>query len=312
MLALIGQNLMLTGEGDAMKLLMFGKTGQVATALQACCPPGWHLIALDRAAADLADPEACAALIAGADADVVINAAAYTAVDRAEEQEALARRINGDAPGAMARAAARKGIGLVHLSTDYVFDGSGTRGWQPEDPVAPLNAYGRSKALGEVRVMAAGGPGTVVIRVSSVFSATGGNFVRTMLRLAETRDQVQVVADQVSGPTAAKDVARMILTLLPMLSSAAKPPFIAHYAGRPDVSWAGFAREIFRQAGHDVEVEEIPSVAWPTPARRPLNARLDCSLLAARFGIPRPDWRDGLAETLADLGIQPGRSGTAG
>jgi dTDP-4-dehydrorhamnose reductase len=235
----------------------------------------------------------------------VVNAAAYTAVDRAEEEEALATLVNGTAPAAMARAAATRGLPFVHLSTDYVFDGSGTRGWRPEDPVAPLNAYGRSKATGERGVISAGGQGAAVIRVSSVFSAVGSNFLRTMLHLSETRDRLRIVADQVSGPTAARDVAEMVFALVPQLVRDPEPPFIGHFSGAPDVSWAAFAREIFRQAGRSVEVEEIPAAAWPTSARRPLNARLDCSLLAARFNIARPDWREGLADVLATLGVTP-------
>jgi dTDP-4-dehydrorhamnose reductase len=231
-----------------------------------------------------------------------VNAAAYTAVDRAEDQEPLATRINGDAPAAMARAAAARGLPFVHLSSDYVFDGSGTRGWQPGDLVGPLGAYGRSKAVGERGVLAAGGRGAVVIRTSSVFSAHGTNFVRTMLRLSETRDHLRVVADQISGPTAANDIADMILRLVPALVRDGDAPFVAHYAGAPDISWAGFAREIFRQAGRNVEIEEIPAAAYTSAARRPLNSRLDCALLAARYGIARPDWRVSLADVLQALG----------
>jgi dTDP-4-dehydrorhamnose reductase len=284
-----------------MKLLVFGKSGQVATALQERCPSDWRMTALGRDTADLSDPEGCAALIADSDADAVVNAAAYTAVDRAEEEEALATRINGEAPTAMARAAAAKGVPFVHLSTDYAFDGSGTRGWRPDDPTGPLGAYGRSKAVGERGVMAAGGRGAVVIRTSSVFSARGTNFVRTMLRLSETRGQLRIVADQVSGPTAARDIADMILRLLPELARDGDAPFIAHYSGTPDISWAGFAREIFRQAGRTVEIEEIPAASYPAAARRPLNSRLDCAVLASRYGISRPDWRISLAEVLQEL-----------
>lgn len=287
-----------------MRILMFGKSGQVATEVQRFCPPGWTIAALDRDAADLTQPEACAAIIAGCDADAILNAAAFTAVDRAEDEEALATTINSAAPAAMARAAAARALPFVHLSTDYVFDGSGTRGWAPEDPVAPLNAYGRSKAAGERGVLAAGGPGAAVIRTSSVFSATGSNFVRTILRLAETRDQLRVVADQVSGPTPAAAIAGMLFALLPHLVRDREAPFAAHYAGAPDISWAGFAREVFRQAGRDVEIEEISAASYPAAARRPLNSRLDCAVLAARYGIARPDWRVGLADVLRALGAE--------
>lgn len=273
----------------------------MATALQECCPESWQLTAVGRDQADLTAPDRCATLIADARVDAIVNAAAYTAVDRAEEEEALATVINGDAPAAMAQAAAAKGVPFLHLSTDYVFDGSGTRGWHPEDPVRPLNAYGRSKAAGERGVLAAAGQGAAVIRTSSVFSAHGSNFVRTMLRLSETQDHLRIVADQVSGPTGAKDIARMIVQILPHLARDRGAPFVAHFAGAPDISWAGFAREIFRQSGRRVEVEEIPAAAFPSAARRPLNSRLDCALLAARFGVARPDWRVTLADTLRSL-----------
>jgi dTDP-4-dehydrorhamnose reductase len=288
-----------------MRILMFGRSGQVATEVQRRCPPGWTIDALGRDTADLTRPDACAEIIAGCEADAILNAAAYTAVDRAEDDEAVATVINGAAPAAMARAAAARALPFVHLSTEYVFDGSGTRGWAPEDPVAPLNAYGRSKATGERGVLAAGGPGAAVIRTSSVFSATGSNFVRTMLRLTATRDRLRIVADQVSGPTPAAAIADMLFTLLPHLGRDREAPFVAHYAGAPDISWAGFAREVFRQAGRAVEIEEIPAAAYPAAARRPLNSRLDCSLLAARYGIARPDWRVGLAEVLHALGASP-------
>lgn len=286
-----------------MKLLVFGKSGQVARALQERAPAGWQVTALGRDSADLSAPEDCAALIARTDADALVNAAAYTAVDRAETEENAAHLINGAAPAAMARAAAARGLPFVHLSTDYVFDGSGTRGWRPEDTVAPLGAYGRSKAAGERGVISAGGRGAIVIRTSSVFSAHGTNFVRTMLRLSETGERLRIVADQISGPTPASDLADAVFRLVPELAESGADPFVAHFAGTPDISWAGFAREIFRQAGRNVEIEEIPSVAYPSAARRPLNSRLDCTLLAARHAIPRPDWRLGLGQVLRDLGV---------
>ncbi len=284
-----------------MHLLVFGTTGQVAQELRRQVPEGWTITAAGRDRADLRDPAACAALIATTEAEAVINAAAYTAVDRAEEEEQLATRINGEAPSAMAQAAAARGLPFLHLSTDYVFDGSGTRPWQPHDQPAPLNAYGRSKRLGELGVTTAGGAG-IVLRVSSVFSAHRRNFVSTMLELGRSRDHLHVVADQISGPTPAADVARAIFTILRDPGVSAPGPAIFHFSGAPDVSWASFAREIFRQAGMDVAVEEIPSSAYPLPARRPLNSRLDCTGLAMLYGIPRPDWREGLRAVLDELG----------
>ena len=284
-----------------MKVLVFGKTGQVARELLRQAPEGTTVEALGRDDADLADAEACAALIAATDADAVVNAAAYTAVDRAEEEEALATRINGTAPAAMARAAATRGLPFLHLSTDYVFDGSGTRPWQPQDATAPLNAYGRSKRQGEIGVLTAGGSG-IVLRVSSVFSAHGRNFLRTMLDLGHSRDRLRIVADQISGPTPAADIARAIHVIIRDPRRAGELPAIFHFAGQPDVSWAGFAREIFRQAGLDVAVEEIPTIAWPAPAERPHNSRLDCCGLVMAYGIARPDWRQGVTEVLLELG----------
>ncbi|MEQ8292273.1 MAG: dTDP-4-dehydrorhamnose reductase [Roseovarius sp.] len=280
-----------------MTVLVFGKTGQVATELARA---GGDVVCLGRDAADLSDPEACAEIIRETEATGVINAAAYTAVDKAEDEEALATVINGDAPAAMARAAAARGLPFVHISTDYVFDGSGTDPWRPEDATAPLGAYGRSKLAGERGVVAAGGA-FAILRTSWVFSAHGNNFVKTMLRLAETRDHLTIVEDQVGGPTEAGDIARACLAVVRGLGGAAGPGGIHHFSGRPDVSWADFAREIFAQADRGVTVEGIPSSAYPTKAKRPGNSRMDCSSLEDMFGVARPDWREGLLRVLADL-----------
>lgn len=283
-----------------MKLLVFGTTGQVARALARACPATVTLKQLSRAEADLADPAACAAAITGADADVVINAAAYTAVDRAETEAALADAVNGAAPAAMAQAAAARGVPFLHISTDYVFDGTGTRPWTPEMPTAPLGAYGRSKLLGEAGVQAAGGQ-YAILRTSWVFSADGANFVKTMLRLGRERAGLRVVADQVGGPTPADDIARALLQMATAFHARNGTSGIYHFAGVPDISWAGFAREIFRQAGLGVEVTDIATSDYPTPARRPANSRLECTALETAFGIARPDWRAGLAQVLQDL-----------
>lgn len=283
-----------------MKVLVFGTSGQVARALARACPPDVALRQLGRAEADLADPEACAAAIMGADADVVINAAAYTAVDRAEAEPALADAVNGAAPAAMARAAALRGLPFLHISTDYVFDGTGAHPWSPTMPTAPLGAYGRSKLLGEAGVLAAGGR-HAILRTSWVFSADGANFVKTMLRLGAERKALRVVADQVGGPTPAADIARALLQMASAFHAGHATSGIHHFAGAPDISWAGFAREIFRQAGLAVEVADIATADYPTPARRPANSRLECASLATAFGIPRPDWRAGLAQVLQDL-----------
>jgi len=280
-----------------MSILVFGKTGQVAREL--ALHPG--VICLDRAAADLADPGACAAAIRAARPAAVINAAAYTAVDNAEADEVLATVVNGDAPGAMAGTCADLGIPFVSISTDYVFDGTGTAPWAPGDAVAPLGAYGRSKLAGEQAVMAAGGA-WVVLRTSWVVSAHGSNFVRTMLRLGAEREALNIVADQVGGPTGAREIAAACIKIAKTLVSEPEKSGIYHFAGTPDVSWADFAREIFAQAGLGCAVSDIPSSDYPTPAQRPLNSRLDCSYTNTVFDIKRPDWRVSLAEILQDLG----------
>ncbi|MBN2905108.1 MAG: dTDP-4-dehydrorhamnose reductase [Rhodobacteraceae bacterium] len=283
-----------------MKVLAFGKTGQVAIELARHVPGGATLIALGRDQADLCDPAACAAAIRSHAPDIVINAAAYTAVDRAEEDEATALRVNGAAPGAMAAACAALGIAFVHISTDYVFDGSGTAPWCPGDPTAPLGAYGRSKLAGEEAVRGAGGR-HVILRTSWVFSAHGGNFVKSMLRLSETRDRLSIVADQVGGPTAAADIAVALWTIAGAMVRGTGPSGTYHFAGHPAVSWADFAREIFAQAGRRVEVVKIPASAYPTPAKRPSNSRLDCTALATDFGIEQPDWRKSLRGVISEL-----------
>ncbi|MFN7268956.1 MAG: dTDP-4-dehydrorhamnose reductase [Cereibacter sp.] len=281
-----------------MKALVFGSTGQVAQELRLRLPGA---VFLSRAEADLRTPETCAAAIAASDAEVVINAAAFTAVDQAESDEATARLVNGTAPGVMARAAAARGIPFLHVSTDYVFDGTGTAPWQPDDETGPLGAYGRSKLAGEHGVHAAGGR-FVILRTSWVFSAHGTNFVKTMLRLGKTRAALAVVADQVGGPTAAGDIASALIEMGRLLSLGLGAPGTYHFAGAPDVSWAGFAREIFHQAGLQTQVTDIPAAAYPTPARRPQNSRLDCSTTETVFGVPRPDWRKSLTKVLKDLG----------
>lgn len=287
-----------------MRVLVFGKTGQVALALQR--QAGRHgviLTALGREVADLADPAACAAVLAARiDAvDVVINAAAYTAVDRAEAEPDLARLVNAAAPAALAQVAAAAGKPFLHISTDYVFDGSGSRPWHVDDPTGPLGVYGATKLAGEQGVVAAGGS-HAILRTSWVFSADGSNFVKTMLRLGGQRDSLNVVADQIGGPTPADDIADAVLQMAQALHAGQGTPGTYHFAGSPDVSWAAFAREIFVQAGMAVRVVDIPSTDYPTPARRPANSRLDCTSLQAAFGIARPDWRSGLAQVLRALG----------
>jgi dTDP-4-dehydrorhamnose reductase len=280
-----------------MRLLVFGKTGQVARELQRIAPDA---VFLGREEADLTDPTACAAAVKTIDAQAIINAAAWTAVDKAEAEVSAATVVNGKAPAAMAKAAAAKGVPFLHVSTDYVFDGAGDRPFAPDHPTGPLGAYGRSKLAGEIGVRAAGGT-HAILRTSWVVSAHGANFVKTMLRLAETRATINVVADQIGGPTPAAAIAAALVDMAGHLAADATKSGTYHFSGAPDVSWAGFAREIFRQAGLATQVEDIPTSAYPTPARRPLNSRLDCSTLEDRFGIARPDWRLGLTDILKEL-----------
>jgi len=280
-----------------MKVLIFGKTGQVAQELARL--DGQFEFA-GRDIADLSNPDQCADLILSTDADAVINAAAYTAVDKAEDEESLANIINGDAVGSMANASAKKGIPFVHISTDYVFEGTGTKPWSPLDPVAPQNAYGRSKLLGEEQTQAAAGT-YAILRTSWVFSAFGNNFVKTMLRLADTRDALTIVGDQIGGPTPAAGIARACATIAQSLADQPETAGIYHYSGAPDASWADFARNIFQQAGRSVDVTDIATADYPTPAKRPLNSRLDCSATKRAFGIERPDWRAAVADVLKEL-----------
>ncbi|EDM73258.1 hypothetical protein RAZWK3B_03520 [Roseobacter sp. AzwK-3b] len=282
-----------------MSLLVFGKTGQVATELAARAPDA---VFLGRTEADLSQPEACAAAITAHRPWAVINAAAYTAVDRAEEEEALAHVVNADAPEAMARACAANGIPLIHISTDYVFDGAGTAPRATTDPVAPQNAYGRSKLAGEEAIAQAGGA-FAVLRTSWVFSAHGANFLKTMLRLSESRDALNIVDDQIGGPTPAADIAAACLTIAEQMRADPGKTGIYHFSGAPDVSWKEFAETIFAMAGRRVAVGGIPTADYPTPAARPLNSRLDCALTETVFGISRPDWRMGVGSVLKDLGV---------
>ena len=281
-----------------MTILVFGKTGQVASEL------GRHpdVLCLGRTEAELADPEACAAAVRALAPRAVINAAAYTNVERAESEEAKATRINADAPGAIARACAALDIPLVQISTDYVFSGQGDAPWQPADRPAPLNAYGRSKLAGEEAVRAAGGR-YAILRTSWVFSAHGANFVKTMLRLSETRDKLEIVEDQIGGPTPARAIAAACLSIARHLCQDPNLSGTYHLSGAPDTSWADFAQEVFARAGRTVAITPVPTGAFPTIAKRPLNSRLDCRTLEEVFALHRPDWRAGLDEVLKDLEI---------
>lgn len=280
-----------------MTTLVFGKTGQVAAALS-----GFDgVTCLGRDVADLSDPASCAQAILDRQPSAVINAAAYTAVDKAEDEEDLATVINGAAPAAMAEAAKSLDIPFVTISTDYVFDGAGQAPFEPDQPCAPLGAYGRSKLAGEQQVAKIGGR-FAVLRTSWVFSETGNNFVKTMLRLGAERDRLNIVSDQVGGPTPAGAIAKACLTIANGLAESPQDAGIYHFSGQEDVSWADFARAIFAQSGTQCEVHDIASSEYPTPATRPANSRLNCETTKAQFGIERPSWQAGLTDVLQKLG----------
>jgi len=277
-------------------ILVFGHSGQVATdlALQGAD------LCLSRAQADFEMPGALAAAIAEHRPDAVINAAAYTAVDRAEQEPDRAFRINADAVKELAQACASAGTPLVHLSTDYVFDGSGDTPWQVTDTPAPLNVYGRSKLAGEEAVRAAGGT-YAIVRTSWVVSTHGSNFVKTMLRLGAERDALSVVADQIGAPTCAHDIAAACLKIAAQLQADPSKSGTYHYQSQPFVSWADVARAVFAQANLSCTVTDIPSADYPTPAQRPLNSRLACNTTTERFGLDMPDWRTGVRRIVGAL-----------
>lgn len=278
-------------------LLVFGKTGQLAREIARIAP---HASFAGRDEADLTRPKDCAALIRAAQPAAVINAAAYTAVDKAESDEPTARLVNADAPGAMAQSCAELGIPFLHVSTDYVFDGTGDTPRAEDAATGPIGVYGQTKLDGERAVAAAGGQ-FAILRTSWVFSAHGHNFVRTMRRLGAERDRLSIVDDQIGGPTAAADIAAAALAMIAAMIAEPQKGGVYHFAGQPDTSWAGFAQEIFALSGLSPEVTGIPTADYPTPARRPLNSRLHCAAIAQDFGIERPDWRLSLDRVIKEL-----------
>jgi dTDP-4-dehydrorhamnose reductase len=281
-----------------MTLVVFGAGGQVGRELAALAAArSLPVRAYARAEVDITDAAAVAAAIRGA--DVVVNCAAYTAVDKAEADRDQAFAVNGTAPGVIAQACADAGAALVHISTDYVFRGDGDRPWREDDPIAPLSVYGASKAAGEAAVRAAL-PRHIIIRTAWVFAAHGSNFVRTMLRLGAERPELRIVADQRGGPTAAADIAAAILAIR---DQALAPGFADwgtfHFAGAPAITWYDFAAAIFAEHGGAMPVlHPIGTADYPTPARRPANSVLDCGKINRVFGLDQPDWRQSLAAML--------------
>jgi dTDP-4-dehydrorhamnose reductase len=290
----------------ALRLVVTGAHGQVVRSLIERAPDGVEVIALGRPRLDLADPASIRDAFASETADVVVNAAAYTAVDKAEAEEALATRINGEGAGLVAQAARALGAPIIQLSTDYVFDGSLDRPYREEDPVNPLGAYGRSKLAGEEAVAAAN-PRCVILRTAWVYSPFGANFVKTMLRLGQTRSEVRVVADQRGSPTSALDIADAVLLIAHRMLAAPGPEKygVFHMTGGGEASWAEFAKAVFARAqalGRPaVNVVPIATAEYPTPARRPANSRLDGARLERDYGIALPDWRLSLKPVVARL-----------
>ena len=279
-------------------ILIFGKTGQVAREIQR----SGDFLALSRDLTDLSNPLSCYDVIKIHEPEAVINAAAYTDVDKAETEEELATIINAYSPKAMAQACATLNIPLVHLSTDYVFDGTGNEPWQPKDATKPQNAYGRSKKIGEDGIRSVDST-YCILRTSWVVSSHGTNFVKTMLNLSEDRTTLSLVSDQIGGPTPAKDIAKACLQIVQQLKQDPSKSGTYHFSGTEDVSWAEFAIEIFKQTGRSVNVLPILTCDYPTPAVRPLNSRLNCNKTEEVFSIHRPDWRIGLKDILTELGV---------
>ncbi len=299
-----------------MKLLVLGANGQVGFELYRSLAPLGEVIAATRDGrlvgggiahvADLSEPSSLESALQELRPDVVINAAAYTAVDRAESEPELAMRINAEAPAGLARWCAVHGARLIHYSTDYVFDGNASRPWREADPIAPLGVYGQSKRAGELAIGDSGAE-FLVLRTAWVYAARGHNFLRTMLRLAAERDHLQVVCDQIGAPTPARWIASATATILARSQNAPWRSGIVHLAAAGQTSWHGFAEAIFAHAlaAGLIErapfVEAIPSLAYPTPARRPAYSCLDTRALRERFGVTLPDWNEGVTQVLGEL-----------
>jgi dTDP-4-dehydrorhamnose reductase len=289
-----------------MRILVTGKHGQVATSLRERAPEGVEVVTFGRPELDLADADSIRDAFDAEVADVVVNAAAFTAVDKAEAEEDVAARINCDGAARVADAARGLGAPIIQLSTDYVFDGALGRPYREDDPVKPIGAYGRSKLAGEEAVADAN-PRATILRTAWVYSPFGANFVKTMLRLGETRREVRVVADQIGSPTSALDIADAIFEIARQLMYEATPEKygVFHMTGAGEASWAEFAEAIFTQAhalGRPaVRVIPIPAAEYSTPARRPANSRLDSARLERDYGIALPHWRDSLKPVVARL-----------
>jgi dTDP-4-dehydrorhamnose reductase len=305
-----------------MKILLLGKNGQVGWELQRALAPLGELVCLDRSglaglSGDLADPPALARSVHSLRPDVIVNAAAYTAVDKAETEVELATAINARAPAALAEAAASTGAWLVHYSTDYVFDGAGSTARSESDPTGPLSVYGRTKLEGEEAILASGAR-HLIFRTSWVYAARGGNFARTMLRLACERDRLRVIDDQVGAPTGADLIADITAHAIRAVRQDASLAGLYHLAAGGETTWHRYARHVIewaRAQGQAVRVapDAIDAIAtsdYPTPARRPLNSRLCTDKLRDRFGLHLPRWEPGVERMLSEA-LGPTTQGTS-
>ncbi|OUM02064.1 dTDP-4-dehydrorhamnose reductase [Variovorax sp. JS1663] len=294
-----------------MKLLLLGKGGQVGWELQRSLAPLGELVALDFDStdfhADFSEPERLADTVLQVKPDVIVNAAAHTAVDKAESEPELARKLNATSPGVVAQAAQQLGALMVHYSTDYVFDGGGTTPWREGDPTGPLSVYGQTKLEGE-QLVASNCTRHLIFRTSWVYAARGGNFAKTMLRLAKERDRLTVIDDQFGSPTGAELLADVTAHAIRQTLRDPSKTGLYHLVAAGETTWHGYARFVLAQAqaaGVELKVqpdaiEPVPTSAFPTPARRPHNSRLDTGKLRAAFGLELPDWRLGVARMLKE------------
>lgn len=296
-----------------MKIAVTGTAGQVVTSLiERGTAAGHDVIAIGRPDLDLADPASVARALEAAQPDAIVSAAAYTAVDKAESESDLAHAVNGAGAGAVAQAAKALGVPLIHISTDYVFDGTQDRPYVESAPTGPTGVYGASKLAGEQAVLATYPENSAVLRVAWVYSPFGGNFVKTMLRLAGDRDELGVVGDQVGNPTSALAIADGILKVATNMVSDSSQELrgLFHMTAPGDASWADFAEAIFAasaaRGGPSASVRHIGTADYPTPARRPANSRLDCSKIADAHGVRLPEWRASLDEVMDRL--QPAKN----
>lgn len=286
------------------RILVTGSNGQVGSELQELSAEyGEHTFFFtDRTTLDIADEAAVEAFVNGHGIDVIINSAAYTAVDKAESDEDAAERVNHFAVRALAEVAKRRSAKLLHISTDYVFDGRNFRPYVESDPTAPASVYGATKCNGEMAIMEVNPKDTVIVRTSWVYSSYGANFVKTMLRLGKERDTLGVIFDQVGTPTYAKDLARTLLDIIPDIKNSSVE--IYHYSNEGVASWYDFAQEIMAQAKIECKVNAIETAAYPTPASRPHYSLLNKSKIKAAFGIEIPYWKTSLKRCLEQLGEQ--------